>query len=119
MNDNLIDTCPRCKQPETYGCSCTSQEMARYYADALTAAQARIAELEEENAKYAEHLLCLGVPKFGPRSGPSGLNDSGFRLIGSDAAVMHFQYLFKALREKGVSDEKHNTQPVPNVSNRD
>jgi len=42
----MTDTseCLRCGQNEAYGCNCTSQEMAKFYAD-------RIEALEAENAR--------------------------------------------------------------------
>jgi hypothetical protein len=70
----------------------------------LLALQARVEELESENEKQAEHLLCLGVPKIGPKNGPSDLNDGGFRLIGSDAAVAHFKNLYQNKRLQGLRD---------------
>lgn len=77
----------------------------------LLALQARVEELESENEKQAEHLLCLGVPKIGPKSGPSGLNDGGFRLIGSDAAVAHFKILYRNKRLQGLDEALNVTIP--------
>lgn len=50
MDDMADDVCQRCGEHEHYGCSCTSLELANFWAERASAQQKRIDELEQHIA---------------------------------------------------------------------
>ena len=57
MSDDGI--CSRCKQLESYGCSCTAYELQSFWEDKATSQAAEIERLREALQTY-QHLFCEG-----------------------------------------------------------
>lgn len=52
-NANAMQSeCPRCKRDESYGCTCTSQEMVKWQADRIDALEAALRASEVDAEKW-------------------------------------------------------------------
>ncbi len=61
----MIDICPRCKEPEAYGCGCTTHELSEWQADKIEGLEADLESAVEVAFKRgAVDWVRLNYPKM-------------------------------------------------------